>query len=105
MSEFGHEGISGPGLFLDSWGAGPYIIRTAGKMFRFEDSDRWGPIPVGLNGDPTAKGFFHEGSKFWPAWKRWKDEGRQVDAVVKRGRNGIEWHYCKFTDLRRKLPT
>ena len=46
MSDFGHEVICGRGLHIDIWGDGPFTITAAGKTYRFEDSDRFGPALV-----------------------------------------------------------
>ena len=100
MSEFGHNAISGPGFFADGWGRGPYILRTSDKTFRFEDSDRFGPVPIGLDGEPTDEGLFPANSKFWRAYERWKKEGRRA-VRGRQGRHGLRWLHCQFSDLRK----
>lgn len=76
MSEFGHFHASAAGAHIDTWGAGPFMIEINGIPYRFEDSDRFGPMPVDADGELT--GFFEEDHPFWPAWQKWKDQGRRV---------------------------
>jgi len=96
MSEFGHIHGNGRGVFFDGWGVGPYIIVAGGKTFYFEDSARFGPVPVDVRtGDPTSAGYFPERSPFWGVWRRWKDEGRQTTEGKKKG-----WLYCVVSNGR-----
>lgn len=97
--EYGHEPAAGAGIFIDSWGAGPYLLRFAGKSYRFEDSARFGPVPIGLDAEPTDT-MFEPNSPFWRAWERWRDEGRKT-VRGRRGRNGITWLHCQFSDMRK----
>jgi hypothetical protein len=78
--EFGHFASHGNGIFVDSWGAGPFIITVAGKKYRFEDSDRWGPHLVNKHGDLLKHDVPSEKSAFWWSWRLWKDQGRKVAA-------------------------
>ena len=78
MSDYGHfHAMNGNGCFIDAWGAGPFIMRVAGKEFRFEDSDQFGPWPLRKDDDPMSRPFGRR-SPFWPAWKLWKEQGRKV---------------------------
>ncbi len=78
MAEFGHIHASGNGVHIDGWGSGPYEITVSTRLYRFEDSDRFGPVPLKKNGDPTDKGYFPERSPFWRVWEIWRDQGRRV---------------------------
>lgn len=83
MSEFGHEAMRGKlygkPVFIDSWGAGPFILTAGGKVYYFEDSDRFGPIPLDAKGNPRNDPFYYdEKSPFWRVWERWKAEGRKT---------------------------
>lgn len=103
MPEFGHNYSQGKGLFIDSWGAGPFVITTRGKRYYFEDSDRFGPAFINpRTGDPTNE-LIPEKSPFWKAWKRWKDEGRKTTEGRPLGtrRNPVHVLYCVHSDLRR----
>jgi len=77
--EYGHSGgIVGRGGFIDSWGHGPLIIEVDGKTFRFEDSDRFGPVPLNADDEPSAKAWFGQRSPFWRGWKLWVAQGRRT---------------------------
>lgn len=77
--EFGHNAAIIPGVArIDSWGVGPFVIEAAGKSFRFEDSDRFGPALVNKRGDPLAKPYPSERSPFWRAHRIWKRQGRRL---------------------------
>lgn len=71
MAEFGHHAAHMPRCFIDGWGAGPFVIEVCGKRFRFEDSDRFGPMLVDRNGDPLENYCPSSGSPFWYGHKRW----------------------------------
>lgn len=78
MSEFGHFGKIMPGVgCIDAWGAGPFVIEAAGKSWRFEDSDRFGPYIINRRGDITNS---QPGprSPFWHAHRAWREQGRKV---------------------------
>lgn len=76
--EFGHTGIIRAGLCIDAWGAGPFVITTPdGKSFRFEDSDRFGPMTVTRTGAMAANQP-PERSPFWWAHYQWRKQGRRV---------------------------
>lgn len=81
MAEFGHAYSSNGDAHIDSWGAGPFKIEVVafGRSFMFEDSERFGPVPLKKNGlEIKAPGYFAENSMFWHAWERWKNQGRRV---------------------------
>lgn len=81
MAEFGHIHNSNGDAFIDHWGAGPFKIELVhnGRSFLFEDSDRFGPIPMKKNGwDVRSPGYFGESSPFWYVWEKWKAQGRRV---------------------------
>lgn len=77
MGEWGHHAARIPGGFIDCWGAGPFTIEYNGSSWRFEDSDRFGPVIVNKHGDPTSRqpGQY---SKFWKAHAEWVRCGRRV---------------------------
>ena len=78
MSEFGHIGIIGDGFCLDHWGAGPFTITAGGKTeYRFEDSDRFGPLLL-TKKDMPAENQPGERSPFWKAHRLWKRQGRRT---------------------------
>lgn len=95
---YGHNYSQGNGIFIDGWGAGPYIITAGGKLFYFEDSRQFGPVRLTSKGDiaDNGVGFFPEKSPFWSVWKRWVDEGRQTQEGKKR-----DWLYCVVSNGRR----
>lgn len=77
-SDYGHEYLNGPGFHLDGWGAGPFILQAGSSTFYFEDSDRFGPVPLRKDGEVRANPFFGEKSPFWRAWEKWVAGGRQL---------------------------
>lgn len=77
MSEFGHSYSWGSGVMIDAWGAGPFVITVAGRAFRFEDSDRFGPLLVLRNG-AEARHQPPEKSPFWRAYSLWRKQGRRL---------------------------
>lgn len=80
MSEFGHHygRLSGdfPGCW-DSWGSGPFVIVLEGADFRFEDSDRFGPLLLNKDGRPSERQP-GERSPFWKAYNAWRRQGRRT---------------------------
>lgn len=79
MTEFGHSAAIGPGFCIDSWGVGPFfIVDEAGKQWKFEDSDRFGPFILGQKGDPLSKQP-GERSPFWRAHSVWVQQGRRLE--------------------------
>lgn len=77
MPEFGHIGIIGDGFCLDGWGVGPFVIEASGKPYRFEDSDRFGPLLV-TKKDMPAVNQPGERSPFWKAHRLWVRQGRRT---------------------------
>lgn len=78
MSEWGHFYLQrGGGFFVDHWGAGPFTITDGQKTWRFEDSERFGPVPVNKDGDPNGR-FFGERNRFWKVYYEWVRLGRRV---------------------------
>lgn len=103
-AEFGHVSSRSAGFFLDQWGVGPYVIMTSGGRFVFEDSARFGPCLLdGKTLDPTGK-MIPQDSAFWPAWTKWRDEGRQTAGgkVIGKGGHKTEAMYCVYTRRTRK---
>lgn len=81
VTEFGHAYSNQGDAHIDSWGAGPFKIEVVacGRSFLFEDSDRFGPVPMKKNGwEVKAPGYFAENSMFWHVWGKWKAQGRRV---------------------------
>ncbi|MDR3495344.1 MAG: hypothetical protein P4L82_12155 [Ancalomicrobiaceae bacterium] len=79
MGEFGHTFGNVSGDHFDAWGAGPFEIIADGKRWRFEDSDRFGPLIIDQNGDPLLQQP-KERSPFWAAHAQWVASGRRVAA-------------------------
>ena len=79
MSEFGHIHATAAGCHIDIWGEGPFIIEYLGRTYRFEDSDRFGPVPLKKNGwEVKEPGYFAERNPFWYAWGKWVEQGRRL---------------------------
>lgn len=78
MSEFGHFATAGPGFHTDSWGAGPFLISVAGKTWRFEDSDQFGPTLIKRDGHQLKNSWPGERSPFWRAHRIWESQGRRL---------------------------
>lgn len=78
MSDFGHEARRGKGGFMDSWGAGPFVIMAGGKSFRFEDSDQFGPVLLSKR-DEVLDRQPGQRSPFWKAHRLWARDGRRVE--------------------------
>lgn len=78
MSEFGH--ISGAFKHgrIDAWGVGPFELTVAGKLYRFEDSDRFGPFFLRKDGEPKSNQQMSERSPFWRTHSLWIEQGRKV---------------------------
>ncbi len=82
MAEFGHIASIGGGICIDAWGAGPFVISAGGKLFRFEDSDRFGPSLIKKNGDICTNPWPCERSPFWRAHRLWVRQGRRTEDGV-----------------------
>jgi hypothetical protein len=78
MSEFGHKGFIAGGFCIDSWGAGPFVMIVGLKKYRFEDSDRFGPLIVNKDGREAAIQPA-ERSAFWAYHRAWKAQGRRIE--------------------------
>jgi hypothetical protein len=82
MSAFGHHArsviVGEVWVHIDSWGSGPFMIEAAGKTFRFEDSDRFGPYLVTKRGDIATPDVPPERSPFWRAHRIWARQGRRL---------------------------
>jgi hypothetical protein len=77
--EFGHSFANIAGAHIDTWFAGPFVIKDVfGKRYRFEDSDRFGPVVISKRGEALARQPGQH-SPFWHAWEFWKKQGRGVD--------------------------
>ena len=74
--DFGHFSAIVDGCCIDAWGAGPFVIAAAGKTWRFEDSDQFGPQTL-TKTDETAR-LPPERSPFWRAHRIWVRQGRRV---------------------------
>jgi len=81
MAEFGHKFTNANNLCIDYWGAGPFEIDVDGKVYRFEDSDRFGPSLVNKRGDTLRNPYPPEHSPFWRAHLAWVKQGRRVDGI------------------------
>jgi hypothetical protein len=79
MAEFGHVGIISGSVCIDSWGVGPFVIDAGGKSFRFEDSDRFGPLLISKRGEQLKNPYPAERSPFWRAHRIWVRQGRRLE--------------------------
>ena len=87
MSEFGHNYASAPGMHIDSWGTGPFVLRYRSLSWRFEDSDRFGPALICKNGELRKHPYPQEHDPFWHVHKLWVKQGRRI------AENGIDCIY------------
>lgn len=78
MSEFGHFGRISGVFCIDAWGAGPFVITHQDKSYRFEDSDRFGPVLLNKNGEPSERQP-GERSPFWDVHSLWRKQGRRLE--------------------------
>lgn len=78
--EFGHIFGSVAGSHIDAWGAGPFVLTVRDKVYRFEDSDRFGPALIKKNGDPLKNPWPPERDPFWKAHLAWRRQGRRMEA-------------------------
>lgn len=78
MTEFGHFFGAVKGGRIDAWGAGPFTITIGKTVYRFEDSDRFGPHLIGKGGDYLKDDVPGERSPFWPQYNKWRKQGRRV---------------------------
>jgi hypothetical protein len=104
MASFGHIASNRGGFFVDQWGVGPYVLITSAGRFVFEDSSRFGPCLLdGKTLEPTNE-IIPEDSPFWPAWTKWRDEGRitQDGKTIGKGEYKAEAMYCVYTRRTRK---
>ncbi len=104
MAEYGHHYSNANGIHIDGWGAGPFVLMTTAGRFVFEDSARFGPALIDARtGEPTNE-LIPEDSPFWPAWQKWRDEGRQTMPGKPLGKKGnrIDAPYCVYTRRTRK---
>ena len=76
--EFGHEWRNGGGLFIDTWGAGPFRIVMGAREAHFEDSDRFGPLLVSKRGVVLERQP-GERSWFWDPYHMWLKGGRRLN--------------------------
>lgn len=107
MSEFGHNASSGPGFHIDGWGAGPFVIMAGGRLYLFEDSDRFGPVLLDSRKPwDISQVIIPERSPFWKAYYRWRDEGRRTTPgkQIGRGEHKRSALYCLHSDLRTDPP-
>lgn len=79
MSEFGHTAYIGSGFYVDAWGRGPFVIEYDEKVWRFEDSDRFGPSLLTKRNQIRKNPFPPSNSPFWELHRRWVQQGRRVE--------------------------
>lgn len=82
MSEFGHFGcivpFNGGGICIDAWGAGPFEIGDGRRSWRFEFSDRFGPLLVDEDGEPLDDQPVSESDPFWAPFSAWLRQHREA---------------------------
>jgi len=86
---FGHHAAHGFGVFLDSWGDGPMVIRDGNRVWWFEFSDMFGPtiLKPGKSMTPKDDQPVREDDPFWIPFQGWIDGGKRCRAIrSKRGR-------------------
>ena len=87
MGQFGHHASHARGIFIDSWGDGPLLIRHGKRKWLFEFSDMFGPTVLKQNGDPHRIQPISEKDPFWVPFQLWIDGGKKNRSVrSKRGR-------------------
>lgn len=87
MTDFGHSAVTfvaqgGQGkkaivAHIDTWGAGPFVIRVDGRRYWFTDSDMFGPLLE----SKTGRVLDHqpgERSAFWRGYHMWRKAGRPL---------------------------
>ena len=77
--DFGHVGIIADGACIDCWGAGPFVIKARDRLWRFEDSDRFGPHLLKKDGELRNNPWPPERSPFWCAHRCWVKQGRRTE--------------------------
>lgn len=77
MAEFGHFGRITPTVCIDAWGAGSFTLSHDGKAYRFEDSDRFGPVLINKGGSVSERQP-SERSPFWRLHHLWRKQGRRL---------------------------
>ena len=66
------------GLIHISFGGPTRFICAGGKIWRFEDHPRFGPIVLKKNDDPSDNQP-PERSPFWHAYEHWSKQGKRLD--------------------------
>ena len=79
MSEFGHTALIGGGIYIDGWGWGPFTIEHDERIWRFEDSDRFGPSLLKKNNELRKNPFPPSNSLFWELHRQWVQQGRRTE--------------------------
>jgi len=88
IPSFDHHGAIVGGVCMDSWGAGPLLIRWGRRRWWFEFSEMFGPTLLRASDlEPAAAQPVSERDPFWAPFRAWTDSGRRCRAVMdKRGR-------------------
>ncbi len=86
MGDFGHEAITIAANLgkknktittrIDSWGAGPFVIRVDGQRYWFGDSDMFGPVLVSQKSGRILDRQPCEKHRFWIGYHMWRWSGR-----------------------------
>lgn len=84
VEDFGHSSAQCKGIFIDAWGTGPFVIMINDKAIRFEDSDRFGPLFVGKDGEPLEDQQLPETHMFWRKHMAWVNGGRKLGRKLSR---------------------
>lgn len=79
---FGHAYSSGFGVFIDSWGSGPLLIRYGERKWFFEFSDMFGPLLLSAKSkEPLDRQPTSDTDPFWDPFNRWMMAGKKCRAV------------------------
>ena len=94
-NQFGHHYYNAPGIFIDSWGSGPMLMRHQGREWWFEFSERLGPTLLRKSDkEPAARQPDSDGHPFWVPFGLWWGGGRKCRAVRCKRSNRIRYHIC-----------
>lgn len=92
-ANFGHSGGLMGATLIDIWGDGPLVLRHAGKVWRFEFSEMFGPILLTQQWEPKVHQPDREDHPFWEAFYAWDRSGRRNRAILNRS-GRLKFYLC-----------